>query len=82
MRLTTADRGQTTRVLGGRRPLSVDKQRAAVVRVLGVEAAFGRPSYAPGEPMELTHPRRRTDALAPVPPLRRRDGEHRQEWTR
>ncbi len=53
MRLTTRA-GETTRVLGGRRPLSIDKQRAAVVRVLGIEAAFGRRSYVPGDPMELT----------------------------
>ncbi len=53
MRLTT----ETTtgpRVLGARRPTSVDRQRAAVVRVLGVEAAFARPSYGPGDTMELT----------------------------
>jgi hypothetical protein len=53
MRLTL-ERGDGTRaVLGGRRPASVDRQQAAVVRVLGVEAAFLRRSYGPGEPMEL-----------------------------
>ena len=41
-----AARRQT--VLGGRRPASIARQQAAVVRVLGVEAAFLRRSYAPG----------------------------------
>ena len=53
MRLTLARAGAKATVLGGRRPSSVDRQTAPVVRVLGVEAAFLRPSYAPGEPMEL-----------------------------
>ena len=48
---TTAD---GSRVLGGRRPFTLDRQKAAVVRVLGIEAAFGRASYAPTQPMRLT----------------------------
>lgn len=53
MRLTLRRPGGQTTVLGGRRPASVARQQAAVVRVLGVEAGFLRRSYAPGEPMEL-----------------------------
>ena len=44
--------GSTT-VIGTRRPASVDRQEAPVVRVLGVEASFLRRSYTPGEQMEL-----------------------------
>jgi hypothetical protein len=53
MRLTLRRRDGSSTVLGSRRPASVTHQQAAVVRVLGVEAAFLRRSYAPGEPMEL-----------------------------
>jgi hypothetical protein len=53
MRLTIAGHGGRPTVLGGRRPASVERQQAAVVRVLGVEAGFLRRSYAPGEAMEL-----------------------------
>ena len=53
MRLTIVRPGGSMTVLGGRRPASIARQLAPVVRVLGVEAAFLRRSYAPGEPMEL-----------------------------
>ena len=53
MRLTVVDRAGRETVLGARRPPSVGGQEAAVVRVLGIEAAFLRRSYVPGEPMEL-----------------------------
>ena len=53
MRLTIDRAGVPTTVLGSRRPASVARQQAAVVRVLGVEASFLRRSYTPGEPMEL-----------------------------
>ena len=53
MRLTIARKGAGTTVLGGKRPPSIAKQEAPVVRVLGVEAVFLRRSYLPGEPMEL-----------------------------
>jgi len=53
MRLTITHSGGGSTVLGGRRPASVARQEAPVVRVLGVEAAFLRRSYVPGEPMEL-----------------------------
>ena len=53
MRLTLDRPGVKPTVLGGRRPSSAARQTAPVVRVLGVEAAFLRRSYAPGEPMEL-----------------------------
>ena len=53
MRLTLVDRARRTTVSGGRRPASVAPQRAPVVRVLGIEAAFLRRSYLPGGPMQL-----------------------------
>ena len=53
MRVTIDSPGARQTVLGGRRPASVARQQAAVVRVLGVEAAFLRRSFVPGEPMEL-----------------------------
>jgi hypothetical protein len=53
MRLTVTERSGRRTVLGARRPPSVAQQQAPVVRVLGVEAAFLRRSYLPGEPMEL-----------------------------
>ena len=53
MRLTLKHADGSTTILGGRRPSSVARQQAPVVRVLGVEAAFLRRSYVPGEPMEL-----------------------------
>ena len=53
MRLTIARKGAGTSVLGGKRPPTIARQQAPVVRVLGVEAAFLRRSYLPGEPMEL-----------------------------
>jgi hypothetical protein len=53
MRLTIDGPSGRRTVLGVRRPASVARQQAAVVRVLGVEAAFLRRSYVPGEPMEL-----------------------------
>ena len=54
MRLTIDGAGSRHAVLGGRRPASVARQQAAVVRVLGVEAAFDRRSYTAGEAMALT----------------------------
>lgn len=53
MRLTIEGPGGRKTVLGGRRPASVARQQAPVVRVLGIEAALLRRSYVPGEPMEL-----------------------------
>jgi len=53
MRLTVVDRAGRRTVLGARRPPSVAQQKSPVVRVLGIEAAFLRRSYLPGEPMEL-----------------------------
>ena len=47
MRLTIVRKGSGTTVLGGKRPPSIAKQQAPVVRVLGVEAAFLRRSYVP-----------------------------------
>ena len=42
MRLTVVERAGRKTVLGSRRPPTVDQQKAAVVRVLGIEAAFLR----------------------------------------
>ena len=53
MRLTIDSPSARQTVLGDRRPASVARQQAAVVRVLGVEASLLRRSYTPGEPMEL-----------------------------
>ncbi len=54
MRLTIDPGKGSKTVLGGRRPATITRQRAPVVRVLGVEATFLRRSYDPGEPMELS----------------------------
>jgi N,N-dimethylformamidase beta subunit-like, C-terminal len=54
MRLTTTNGGSKRTVLGLRRPTSVERQHAPVVRVLGVEAFFERRSYVSEEPMTLT----------------------------
>ena len=48
MRVTVEGSGRR-KIYGGRRPAAVDFARAPVVRVLGVEAAFRRRSYAPGQ---------------------------------
>ncbi len=53
MRLTLEHPDGQTIVVGGRRPASVGRQAAPVVRVLGVEACFLQRSYLPGEPMDL-----------------------------
>ncbi|HSC93146.1 MAG TPA: N,N-dimethylformamidase beta subunit family domain-containing protein, partial [Gaiellaceae bacterium] len=54
LRLTVEDEGGRRRVYGSRRPATVARGTAPVVRVLGVEAAFERRSYLPAEPMRLT----------------------------
>jgi hypothetical protein len=54
LRLTVEDGQGLRRRYGGTRPLVAERARAPVARVLGVEAAFERRSYAPGEPMRLT----------------------------
>ncbi len=61
IRLTTVT-ADGPRTLGSRRPESIARQRAAVVRVLGIEGAFGLRSYVAGERMQLT-------VLADVPTL-------------
>jgi hypothetical protein len=48
MRVTVEGSGRR-KVYGGRRPAAINFARAPVVRVLGVEAAFRRRSYAPGQ---------------------------------
>jgi hypothetical protein len=54
LRLTLDDGRGGRRTYGSTRPLRPERSRAAVVRVLGVEAAFARPSAAPLEPVRLT----------------------------
>ena len=53
MRVTSAAHGRR-RVYGSRRPATPERAVAPVVRVLGIEAAFSRRVYAPGEKMALT----------------------------
>jgi hypothetical protein len=53
MRLTVEGDGGR-RIYGARRPSSPDRAQAPVVRVLGLEAAFTKRSYVPGEPMQLS----------------------------
>ena len=54
MRLTVEDDAGNRRTYGGRRPAKPTRVISPVVRVLGVEAAFQKRSYAPGELAELT----------------------------
>ncbi len=54
LRLAVEDTAGNKRTYGFRRPLKASLANAPVVRVLGVEAAFERRSYAPGEPARLT----------------------------
>ncbi len=53
MRLTLEDGDLRRTYGGGSRPASPERVRSAVIRVLGIEAAFSRRSYLPTEPMEL-----------------------------
>ena len=53
LRLTVLSPGRTPRVYGGPRPLTPAGSRCPVVRVLGVEAACDRRSYAPGDLIRL-----------------------------
>ena len=53
MQLTVQDR-QGQRTYGKYRPVKASLAKAPVVRVLGVEAAFDKRSYAPFEPARLT----------------------------
>ena len=53
IRLTVESDSGARRVYGGQRPLIPGQSRAPVVRVLGVEAACGRRSYAPGNLIRL-----------------------------
>ena len=54
MRLTVEDADGNARTYGGRRPATPARSTSPVVRVLGVEAAFDKRSYAPLEPAQLT----------------------------
>ena len=47
-------RRRQARTYGGRRPATPARSTSPVVRVLGVEAAFDKRSYAPLEPAQLT----------------------------
>jgi len=54
LRLTVLADGRAPRVYGGPRPLTAAGSRCPVVRVLGVEAACDRRSYAPGDLIRLS----------------------------
>ena len=54
MRLTVEDEDGNRKTYGGRRPAHASRSTAPVVRVLGVEAAFEKRSYASLEPARLT----------------------------
>ena len=54
MRLTVQAPGRTPRVYGGARPLVPGRSTVPVVRVLNVEAACDRRSYAPGNLIRLS----------------------------
>ena len=53
MRLTVEDADGNARTYGGRRPATPARSTSPVVRVLGIEAAFDKRSYAPLEPAQL-----------------------------
>jgi hypothetical protein len=53
LRLTVMDKRGRRRVYGANRPYVAWAQRAPVVRILGVEAAFDERSYAPGQRAKL-----------------------------
>ena len=76
MRLTVEDESGNRKTYGGSRPATASRSRTPVVRILGVEAAFDKRSYAPLEPAQLTITRRRGAHHAPVPRLRHGDGVH------
>ena len=54
MRLTVEDESGNQKTYGGRRPAMASRSTTPVVRILGVEAAFDKRSYAPLEPALLT----------------------------
>ena len=54
MRLTVEDESGNRKTYGGTRPATASRSRTPVVRILGVEAAFEKRSYAPLEPAQLT----------------------------
>jgi len=54
MRLTVEDGEGNRKSYGGSRPAKASRSTTPVVRVLGVEAAFEKRSYAPLEPARLT----------------------------
>ena len=54
MRLTVEDLEGNRKTYGGSRPAKASRSTTPVVRVLGVEAAFDKRSYAPLEPARLT----------------------------
>jgi hypothetical protein len=54
MRLTVEAPGRSPRVYGGARPLVPGRSRFPVVRILNIEAACNRRSYAPGDLVKLS----------------------------
>src|SRR5437868_4153582 len=54
MRLTVLAPGRLPRVYGGSRPLAPGRSQVPVVRILNIEAACDRRSYAPGDLVKLS----------------------------
>ena len=54
LRLTVESPGRAPRVYGGGRPLVAGRSQVPVVRILGIEAACDRRSYAPGDLIRLS----------------------------
>ena len=76
MRLTVEDADGNARTYGGRRPATPARSTSPVVRVLGIEAAFDKRSYAPLEPAQLAVHADAERAHARVSRLRHRVGVH------
>ena len=54
LRITVEAAGRAPRVYGGSRPLIPGRSQVPVVRILGIEAACDRRSYAPGDLIRLS----------------------------
>jgi hypothetical protein len=77
LRLTVTDRAGRRRIYGADRPYVHWRDRAPVVRVLGVDAAFSARSYAPGQRADLVVA---TDAAALAVQLFRSGPERVPTW--
>ena len=70
-------RSGNRKTYGGSRPAKASRSTTPVVRILGVEAAFDKRSYAPLEPAQLTITADAERHHASVPGLRDGDRVHR-----